>query len=373
MKEFSSASPARMKRRWRKALYRLKHLPGGIDFFKYTFNKVYAFYLRKIKSTKVAHPSSIMIEVTNHCNLKCITCPREYEFGDKMDKGSIPITELKKIVDQAYPYIDSIGLTGLGETMLYKPLVEAVDYIKSKNKGIVISISINAHLPKSIEVAKQLIGKIDTIQISIDGLNEVYDGIRLEGDFNFFFNNVKEIAKTKQVAEGITDLMFNVVVIKQNYHQMADIVKVAGELGIKYVNLQAMNLASVPTWDMDLYDMYKTRDFKLALKAAYKMAAENGVDLSTFEFDKPGSFQKCLLPWGHFYVSWNGWMTPCCAKPFPKILNFGNVFKDGLMGTLNTQEYRHFRTQWYKNETPDFCTRCHMIDIPQIDMSIDGD
>ena len=368
MKEFSSASPARMKRRWRKAWRRLKHLPGGINFFRYISNKAYAWYLKKIKSTRVAHPSSIMIEVTNHCNLKCITCPREYEFGDQMDKGSIPIAELKKIVDQAYPYVDSIGLTGLGETMLYKPLLEAVDYIKSKNKGIVVSISINAHLPKSIEVARQLIGKIDTIQISIDGLNEVYDGVRLEGDFSFFFNNVKEIAANEHVKEGITDLMFNVVVIKQNFHQMADIVRVAGELGIKYVNLQTMNLAGVPTWDMELYNMYNTRDFKLALKAAYKMAAENGVELSTFEFDKPGSFQKCLLPWGHFYVSWNGWMTPCCAKPFPKILNFGSVFKDGLMGTLNTPEYRHFRAQWYKNETPDFCARCHMIDIPRIDM-----
>lgn len=371
MKEFSSSSQARMKRRWRKAIYRLKHLPGGLDFFKYGLNKLYSFYLSKIKSTKVAHPSSIMIEVTNNCNLKCITCPREYEFGDQMEKGFIPIEELKKIVDQAYPYVDSIGLTGLGETMLYKPLVEVVDYIKSKNKGIVVSISINAHLPKSIEVAKQLIGKIDTIQISIDGLNEVYANIRLEGNYSFFFKNVKEIANAAQVKEGTTDLMFNMVVIKQNYHQMADIVKVAGELGIKYVNLQTMNLTSVPTWEIDLYNMYNTHDFKLALKAAFKMAANNGVDLSTFEFDKPNNFQKCLMPWGHFYISWNGWMTPCSAKPFPKILNFGNVFKNGLMETLNAPEYRRFRTQWYQNETPDFCERCHMIDLPQIDMDIE--
>lgn len=160
------------------------------------------------------------------------------------------------------------------------------------------------------------------------------------------------------------------VVIPQNYHQMEDIVRVAGEVGIKYVNLQTMNLASVPTWDKTTtYDLYNTRDFKLALNAAKRMALTNGVDLSTFEFEKEGSFQKCLLPWGHFYISWNGWMTPCCAKPFPKILNFGNVFKDGLMATLNTPEYRHFRTQWYKNETPNFCTRCHMIDIPKLDMS----
>jgi MoaA/NifB/PqqE/SkfB family radical SAM enzyme len=370
MQEFSSASRAKMNRRWKKALHRLKHLPRGLDFFRYSLNKLHAYYLRRVKSTKVAHPSSIMIEVTNHCNLKCITCPREYAFGEQMDKGSIPLERLKKIVDQAYPYVDSIGLTGLGETMLYKPLVEAVDYIKSKNKGIVISISINAHLPKSVEIAKRLIGKINTIQISIDGLHEVYDMVRLEGDYSFFIKNVQEMAEMAQAASGITDLMLNMVVIKQNYHQMADIVNIARDIGIKYVDLQTMNLASVPTWDIGFYEMYDTRDFKLALKAAREAAASSGVVLSTFDFEKPNNFQKCLLPWGHFYVSWDGWMTPCCAKPFPKILNFGNVFDDGLMGTLNTPKYRQFRAQWLNNETPDFCHRCHMIDLPQMDMDV---
>lgn len=368
MSDFKNTTSSRRKRKLEKAFFRIKHLPRGLDFFRYSFNKLYTYYLKLIKSTKVAHPSSIMIEVTNHCNLKCITCPREYVFGDEMDKGFIPIEELKKVVDQAYPYVDSIGLTGLGETMLYKPLVEAVNYIKSKNKGIIISISINAHLPKSIEIAEQIIGKIDTIQISIDGLRDVYENVRLEGDYSFFIKNTAEIAKIAKEQKGNTELMFNMVVIKENYHQMAEIVKVAGEIGIKYVDFQTMNVTSTPAVSTDIYKMYDTPQFKEALKEAYKVAQENGVELSTFDFKTANNFQKCSLPWSHFYVSWNGWMSPCCAKPFPKILNFGNVFKDGLMKTLNTPEYRAFRTQWHKNETPDFCKKCHIIDIPPIDL-----
>ncbi len=110
---------------------------------------MYGWYLKRIKSTKVAHPSSIMLEVTNHCNLKCITCPREYQYGEDMDKGFMDIKQLKKVVDEVYPYVDSIGLTGLGETLMYKQLPEALKYIRSKNKGIITTISINAHLPNS--------------------------------------------------------------------------------------------------------------------------------------------------------------------------------------------------------------------------------
>src|SRR5574338_848522 len=153
------------KRKLLKAIKRIQHLPGGLNFFRYSGNKAKTAVLSKSKSLKVAYPSSIMIELTNHCNIKCITCAREYAFGDAMAKGFMDFEKFKGIIDEIYPYVDAIGLTCLGETFLYKRIDQEVDYIKSKNKGIVISCSINAHLPKSIEIAEKLINKIDTIQI----------------------------------------------------------------------------------------------------------------------------------------------------------------------------------------------------------------
>src|ERR1700709_439651 len=107
------------RRRLKKITTRLRHLPGGLNFFRYTWNKAYGVFLSSTKSTKVPFPSSIMLEVTNHCNLGCITCPREYAFGEEMDKGTIKLEPMEKIIDEVAPYIDSIGLTGLGETLLY--------------------------------------------------------------------------------------------------------------------------------------------------------------------------------------------------------------------------------------------------------------
>ena len=102
------------KRKFRKMVKRAYYLPRGIDLLKYLLNKIHSFYLNKTNSLKVAHPSTIMLEVTNLCNLKCLTCPREYLFGEQMDKGFMDFEKLKTVIDEAYPYIDSIGLTGLG-------------------------------------------------------------------------------------------------------------------------------------------------------------------------------------------------------------------------------------------------------------------
>jgi radical SAM protein with 4Fe4S-binding SPASM domain len=64
-------------------------------------------------------------------------------------------------------------------------------------------------------------------------------------------------------------------------------------------------------------------------------------------------------------------MTPCCAKPFPKELNFGNVFETSLMESLNSKEYRQFRRMWYQNITPEFCKKCYVVEMKPIELDFD--
>lgn len=353
------------RRRLRKAAKRLKNLPGGLNFVKYGLNKTKGAWYKATGSTKVAYPSSIMLEVTNHCNLRCITCAREYDFGHAMAKGFMPIDKLKNIVDEAYPYVDSIGLTGLGETLLYKQLSEAVDYIRNKSQGIIMFVSINAHLPKSPELAAELADRLDTIQISMDGIGEVYEQVRLRGKYEFFDKNVRSIVDQCQGKRA--DLMFNFVAVKENYHQMADVVRYASEVGVKYVNITPFNIASATDVSLDYYEFFETDAFKSAMISAKNAADTVGnVEFTTWDFESEHGFQKCHFPWSHFYISWDGYTVPCCAKPFPQELHFGNVFEDGLLKSLNSSGYQHFREQWKRNETPEFCEKCNMVDMPSI-------
>jgi radical SAM protein with 4Fe4S-binding SPASM domain len=358
------------KRRIQKAIRRLKSLPGGIDFFRYTSNKFHDKYLKLIKSTRVAHPSSIMLEVTNHCNLKCITCPREYQYGEEMDRGFMDIAQLKKVIDQAVPYVDSIGLTGLGETLMYKQLPEALSYIRSKNRGIITTISINAHLPNSVDLVKSIADQLDTLQISMDGVGEIYENVRLRGEYNLFYDNVKQIVE--YCRDKRADVMFNFVAIKENYFNMAEVVQVASELGVSDVNITPFNVAAVTAHDISYYEFFQSDAFKNELKRAKEMADSlKNVALTLWDVKSKNEFRKCHLPWSHFYISWDGYATPCCAKPFPKELNFGNVFEEGLMKCLNSPGYLAFRQLWLENKTPQFCEKCHMVDLAPIELAFE--
>ncbi|MCL2650285.1 MAG: radical SAM protein [Candidatus Azobacteroides sp.] len=352
-------------RKFKKAIKRLSNLPTGKYFFMYSWNKVKHFYYKIIKSTKIAYPSTVMIELSAHCNLHCTTCPREYAYGKEMDKGYMAVDNAKKIIDELWPYLDSVGLTGMGETFLYKEIEEIVDYIKSKNKGIIISISTNAVIPNFIETVTPLVGKIDTIQISIDGLNEIYDSIRLNASFSILDNNLRTLRKLFPKSE--TTFMLNMVVTKENYHQMADLISYAEKIGIQYMNFTLFNLASVTNVPANYYDMYQETKFIDELKKVEKKKSQTkNVIVTNWDYNSKNEFKKCNLPWSHFAICWNGEIPPCCAKPFPKELSFGNVLEQGVMPVLNSHKFRAFRIMWFANKTPEFCDKCHFIDIKPI-------
>lgn len=353
------------KRKFKKALRRLYYLPKNKYLFYYLINKVRHFCLKATKSTRVAYPSTIMIELSNLCNLACTICPREYAYGKKMNQGKMKTTHVKKIIDEVHPYLDSIGLTGMGETFIYKDIDIIVDYIKAKNKGIIISVSTNAVLPNFIERVKKVVGKIDTIQISIDGLNEVYNSIRIGSNFEILKKNIEILSKLCENTSTV--LMLNMVVTKENYKHMPDLVYFAEKVGVKYMDFSLFNLASVTDYSLEYYDFYDSKDFLSVVEKLDKAISKSKkVIVTNRNFKTDNSFQKCPFPWSHFYITQDGFVTPCCAKPFPKEKNFGNVFDNKVIDVLNSQSFMKWRELWFKDITPKFCDKCNFINIKPI-------
>lgn len=161
--------------------------------------------------------------------------------------------------------------------------------------------------------------------------------------------------------------MLNMVVTKENYVQMPLLVSYAEEIGIKYLDFTLLNLAAVTNIERSYYDFYQSSDFNNVIsKLEEKINQTPQVEVTERNFRTNNSFQKCPFPWTHFYICWNGFIAPCCAKPFPKELNFGNVHEENVLNVLNSKNYRSFRHLWHENITPDFCSKCHFIDIEPI-------
>lgn len=329
------------------------------NFFKFS-NNLRKWLFFDYKSEKdIPHPTNISLELTNKCNLKCTMCPREHKFGKDLVHGNMDTDLACKIIDQNYPYLQSVGLVGLGESLFATNLVEVAKYIKSKKKSIVIFISTNANFPDFTERISPALPYLDTIQISIDGTQETYEKIRVGGSYTLFLENLKKLVEL--IKPYHIDLMFNMVVSKQNYTEMSAIIELAAELGIPFVNFNYLNLACIPEEDVSYYDFFRTDEFKTARELARSTARKYpDIEVTGLEDFDDNWVGKCHLVWNHFQINYDGEVPPCCGKPFSKELSFGNVKKESLMEVLNSQKAKKFRKSWETKIQHPFCNQCHL-------------
>lgn len=305
-------------------------------------------------------PTTIMLELTNKCNLHCITCPREYEYGKSLVPGDMPLERAKEIIDKSYPYLQSIGLTGMGETLFAPHLLEVAKYVKSKKKSIVIFISTNANFPGFIEKIKPVLPFIDTIQISTDGVGSSYEDIRHGASFSMLDKHLTELLPLAQ--DHNVNLMFNMVINKRNYQSMNQVIKYAAEKGVKYVNFTYINLASITAVSTSYYDFFKTQPFLEAKKKAYAVAAcHPEIEVTGLEPPAPGN--GCPLLSNHFQINYDGEVPPCCAKPFTKEYSYGNVDGSSIKEVTNSPSAKRFRTSMQSGSIPDFCKKCHLLSL----------
>jgi radical SAM protein with 4Fe4S-binding SPASM domain len=193
----------------------------------------------------------------------------------------------------------------------------------------------------------------------------VYNQVRINSNYDTFIENVRDIKRLAEDSD--TDVMLNAVIVKENYHQMSMLVQLAHDLGIRFLNFTLYNLASDTKNSADYYQIFYSAAFKEEMNKAYSLAASfKDLEFTTWDHHSQNGFQKCPFPWTHFFITWNGWLVPCCAKPFPKEKNFGNVFETSLMESINAESFRDFRKMWYSNQTPGFCSKCHFTCIKPI-------
>lgn len=329
--------------------------------FTYNFIRHLRASYKKGKDRDIPYPTTIMLELTNKCNLHCVTCPREYGFGKNMRLGNMDTALAKKIIDEVLPYIESIGLTGMGETLFATNLLEIVRYIKARKPSVVIAISTNFNIPDAIERIKPVLPFIDTVQISIDGITDVYERIRHGASFGLLKKNLETLVP---LAEGLVSLMFNMVITKLNYSDMANVIKFADKNGVRFVNFTYFNLASITDISEEYYGFFHSEEFARALEAAKKAAGEHPeVEVTGLDFPGNPGIRKCPLMWNHFQVNYDGKVPPCCAKPFTDEYSFGDASEMPLISVLNSPAAKKFRNSWIENRPNGFCSKCHFVKL----------
>lgn len=118
------------------------------------------------ENQEIFFPKSITFEITNRCNLKCHHCCLSAENCSEEMTTQKLLEILKKII-QWKP--DKITITG-GEPLFRNDILEVLKFLRQSFNGMII-LSTNGVLINENNV-EAIIGYVDRIDISIDGVDE---------------------------------------------------------------------------------------------------------------------------------------------------------------------------------------------------------
>ena len=218
-----------------------------------------------------------------------------------------------------------------------------------------------------------LIQNIEEISVSIDAATkETYQKIRIGGDFDNLINGLKRLQKRKEKLNSPTPkLITKFVVMKLNYKEIQEFVKLINSLGINTISLgHVICSTDEQRADLAIYNDKKFMD-------EYLLYLKNIPDYNfpeTVVCKKPSpDYRNCpFSAYKNLYITRDGSVRLCChtggasktkyfddEEPYeiPDI-SFGNIYEQDLKTIWENPEYQAYRYGIVKGKPYGFCQRC---------------
>lgn len=299
-------------------------------------------------------PVSYSIEPTNYCNLKCPECPSG--LGELTRPiGLLKLDDFKEFIDQIKGYGFYIQLFFQGEPYINKNLPSMIRYAQDNN--IYVSISTNGLLISKKNIDTIIENAPDKLIFSIDGLDEeTYQNYRAGGTFKKADDGLKLLLRRKEELgkkRPFVELQF--IVMKQNEHQIEEVMKYGKDSSVDKVVLKTMQVSSYENAvhflpENKKYRRYILRDGKVKIKNKLR--------------------NHCFALWRTSVMTWDGKIVPCC---FDKDANYelGNLKNHSFKEIWTSDNYQEFRKGVLDNrkglEMCNNCTEGLKINIMQIE------
>lgn len=205
-------------------------------------------YLSSEQNGKVDfYPAYIQIEQTNRCNAECIMCNHFYLGNRRCNDLDRAIIEK---IEAILPYCETIMLNGDGEPFLCPTIAHNI--LCFYNYGVKIGTNTNlSYVPE--ELWDSFSDTFGFLNISCDGAcAETYEMIRRGLKWEIFISNLSHLS---QVAPELVK-NFDCVVSKHNVKELAGIVELAADYGIRKVKFHRLGVNPCIGNDVDQAEYY---------------------------------------------------------------------------------------------------------------------
>lgn len=321
--------------------------------------------LSKLKEKELeTHPlHDLFWECTLTCNAKCKHCGSSAEKR-KYD-GELTTEEIKSVFKQIANDLDAskilINVTG-GEPLVRKDLCEVMEYATNK-LGFRWGMTTNGILLNDENIEKLKKANMETISISIDGLEETHDEFRgVTGSYKTIINNIKKLKE----ANFVKHIQVTTVFHKENINQIEELYEVMLGIGLDSWRLVSMdpigranendNLLLNGQEIKKLLDFIKSKKKDKRLKLEYGCPGFLGLD---YEKEVRSQYFYCRTGISIASILYNGDLFVCPNVPRIKSLIQGNIKVDNFKDVWDNK-YKEFRNE--DRTKCDKCSKCEYWD-----------
>lgn len=309
-------------------------------------------YLPVLNNRQGIAMESAQIHLSKRCNLRCIHC---YNFSGPEMQDELTYEELTGFMDQLKA-MGAFEVTISGGEPFYHPRIW--DLLAYARKYFSVTVLTNGLLidDEACHRIKEL--GIKEVYVSIDGASpETNDAIRGHGTFR------RAVEAVRRMVAHQLPVFINVVITKQNVHELDAMVELAKSLGLPRIAMQE----AVDQGRAGEYDVVLSGDDVVEFKKWFfhKRLAET--EILVGELDKyaiPPALgdsaretrDLCPAIRGSLALLPNGDTVPCTLMERPELVT-GNIRNQTLFEIWNDSPLHHMLRALSKNDC-DVCNEC---------------
>jgi radical SAM protein with 4Fe4S-binding SPASM domain len=291
-------------------------------------------------------PFSIFnIELTNHCIMKCVMCPRTNNMTRGL--GYINFDLYKKAIDEVIecnPSLtgtDVLWLHHFGESLLHPEFGACIRYASDNN--IRAGLSINPIMLKDEVIDELLSARPSILYISLDGHDDE-SFYRIRGVRNSYGpSRERLIAFLRKKIEAKSSVVIVLSMI---------------DFGL---NARSIEMTRKDWESMPGIDQFLTKSF-----TTWDGCASDVNSLMPGRKIQPAdkSSVRCAWPWERMTILWDGDVVPCCFD-YDKKYVLGNIRESRLIDIWNGDRIKLLRNEFIGNKVRNpLCMNCERLYLP---------
>ena len=331
-----------MKHKWHLARQFLAYLTvrKGYNFLLLFLSFHYSRWTGKVNL--LGRPTSLSIEPTTSCNLRCPECPSGLRSFTR-PTGMLDPKLFRKAIDEMAPHLSYLHLYFQGEPYLHPQFLDLVSYADSRK--IFTATSTNAHYLSAENIKKTVSSGLKQLIVSVDGTTqEIYENYRIGGRLEKVTKGINALIEYRNdQAKVFPQVILQFLVTGVNEHQIPEVQKLAETLRVDDLQLKTTQIYN-----------YQNGSPLIPNNLKYSRYIP---DQHSWKLKKPIE-NKCWRMWQGAVITWDGKVVPCCFdKDASHVM--GSIQEENFNHIWNKPIYQSFRKQLLEDRGQiDMCKNC---------------